>query len=138
MIPILNVFYSVGDFILDSNINDYLEKFSFEINDFSSDLHVPGVHYSLDCPEITLYVHNNLIECIGCYSELLYKGCNLIGLTINEFISQIGENYCGEVDCLNFEDDDIPQYVYEFESIGLQVWVKGFNGKIVSIIVSTH
>lgn len=111
MIPILNVFYSVGDFILNSNINDYLEKFSFEINDFSSDLHAPSVHYSLVSPEITLYVQNNLIECIGCYDELLYKGCNLIGLTINEFISQIGKNYCEEVDCLNFEDDDIPQYV---------------------------
>jgi hypothetical protein len=37
---------------------------------------------------------------------------------------------------LDFEDDGIPQFVYEFETIGLQVWEK--NSRIVTIIASPY
>jgi len=70
---------------------------------------------------MTLFVENSVIEDIGCYEELLYKGRNLIGMSIEEFISHTGENFVGEIDCLDFEEDHIPQCVYEFEAIGLQV-----------------
>ncbi|HUH25796.1 MAG TPA: hypothetical protein VLY87_04165 [Flavobacterium sp.] len=130
MIAILILFQSVGNFVLKSNINNYLKKYSFDISDYSSDLNVPVVHYSVEYPRITLFVENSLIEEIACYEELLYKGRNLIGMKIEEFISHTGEDFVGEIDCLDFEDDNIPQYVYEFETIGLQVWIKG---NIVSI-----
>ena len=32
-------------------------------------------------------------------------------MTIADFINHIGENYYGEIDELNFEDDNIPQIV---------------------------
>lgn len=137
MIATLSLFNSVGDFILGADINNYKAKYFFEINDYSMDLHVPSIHFSLSNPELTLFVENNKIIEIGCYEELLYKGRNLIGMKIEEFISHMGKNYEGAVDCLDIEeDDDIPQYVYEFEAIGLQVWVKGQQGRIVTIIVS--
>ena len=136
MIATLSPFHSVGDFVLDTDINNYKSKYLFEIEDYSTDLYVPSVHFSISNPELTLFVENDKIIEIGCYEELLYKGRNLIGMKIEEFISHTGENYVGEVDCLDFEEDDIPQYVYEFETIGLQVWVKGQQRKIVTIIVS--
>lgn len=137
MIATLNIFQSVGNFILNSNIKDYIEKYPFEINDYTYEQNAPAVHYSLDNPKLTLFVENNIIKEIACYEELLYRGRNLIGMGIEELISHTGENYEGEIDCLDFEDDNIPQFVYEFESMGLQVWVKGKQGRIVTIIVSS-
>lgn len=119
MIVILIPFQSVGDFVFKSKINNYLKKYSFEVRDYSSDLSTPTVHYSIEFPRMTLFVENDLIEEIGCYEKLLYKGRNLVGMTIEEFISHTGENFVGEIDCLDFEEDHIPQYVYEFESIAL-------------------
>lgn len=138
MIATLVPFQSVGDFTLKSNIDNYIKKYSFDISDYSSDLAAPAVHYSIEYPQITLFVENGLIEEIACYEELLYKGRNLIGMTIEEFFLHTGENFVGEIDCLDFEDDNIPQYVYEFESIGLQVWVKGIEGNILTIIAFSY
>lgn len=138
MIAILTPFQSVGDFVIKSSINKYIAKYPFDVRDYSSNLAVPAIHYEFDYPRITLFVENSVIEEISCYEELLYKGRNLIGMTIEEFISHTGENFIGEIDCLDFEEDHIPQYVYEFESIGLQVWVKGLGGTIVTIIVSSY
>ncbi|MDM1046612.1 hypothetical protein HX004_08385 [Myroides sp. 1354] len=137
MIAILIPFQSVGDFVLKSNIDNYIKEYSFCIRDYSSDLATPAAHYSVDYPRMALFVENNLIEEVACYEELLYKGRNLIGMKIEEFISHTGENFVGEIDCLDFEDDGLPQYVYEFESIGLQVWVKGRKGNILTIIASS-
>lgn len=137
MRTILVPFKSVGSFILRSDIKCYTNKYSFEINDYSFDLNAPAVHYSLSTPKMALFVENNLIEEIACYEELFYKGENLIGMRIEEFVLHTGESFIGEVDCLDFEDDNIPQYVYEFEAIGLQVWIKGKGGEILTIIVSS-
>ena len=57
-------------------------------------------------------------------------------MTVEEFISDTDEKYYGEVDKLDFEDDGIPQYVYEFDDIGLQVWSK--NNVIVTVIASSE
>ncbi len=137
MIPYLIPFEKVGEFILNDSIENYINLFSFTVEDYSNDSD-PAVHYSIDQPEITLFTHDRIINSIACYEELLYKGENLIGMRIEEFISHTGEDYIGEIDCLDFEDDDVPQYVYEFESIGLQVWTKGKEGNIVTIIVSSY
>lgn len=138
MIVILIPFQSVGDFVFKSKINNYLKKYSFEVRDYSSDLAAPTVHYSIEFPRMALFVENGLIEEIGCYEELLYRGRNLIGMKIEDFLSHTGEKFVGEIDCLDFEDDNIPQYVYDFESIGLQVWTKGKEGNIVTIIASSY
>lgn len=75
---------------------------------------------------------DSLIENIKCYKYFIYKSKNLIGMSIEKFIEHTGERYYGEIDTLDFEEDGLPQSVYEFEDIGAQVWVK--NGKIVTII----
>lgn len=137
MIPYLMPFERIGEFILNDSIENYIDLFSFNIEDYSNEK-APSVNYSIDQPEITLFVHNKIIESIACYEELLYKGKNLIGMTITDFINHTNENYYGKVDELDFEDDNILQYVYEFESMGLQVWTKGKQGNIVTIIVSSY
>jgi hypothetical protein len=126
-------FERVGQFILNSEITNYTEDFNFDIHLYGGTS--PSEHYSLKQPEITLFVNidNKRIEEVAIYEELIFKGRNLIGLTIEEFISHTEENYIGEIDRIDFEDDNIAQYIYEFENIGLQVWEK--NKEIITIIV---
>lgn len=56
-------------------------------------------------------------------------------MKIEDFISYSNLKYYGEIDVLDFEDDNIPQYVYEFDDIGLQIWTK--NGIIVTGIINS-
>lgn len=53
------------------------------------------------------------------------------GMLDTDYYNQKGDH-------VKYVDDGIPQYVYEFESIGLQVWVKGREGNILTIIASSY
>jgi hypothetical protein len=126
-------FERIGGFILESNIEDYKnKKFTHTPIDDVTEMET----YSIDDLGLSLYVENGKIDSVECNDECLYKGRNLIGMTIEEFISHTEEKYYGEVDELDFEEDNIPQYVYEFDDIGLQVWCK--NNVIVTIIASSE
>ena len=76
-------------------------------------------------------VRENKIDSIFCYKELFYKNTNLIKLTIDQFKIITESNFIGKIDELDFEDDGIPQFVYEFETIGLQVWEKSGLSKLI-------
>ena len=137
MKPIFIPFRSVGDFVLNSHIDKYINLFDFDIyKKHNSSFEI--INYAIYNPEITLFLDSKslLIESIACYEEILFKGINIIGKTIDEFMSYTGEKYYGKIDELDFEDDGISQFVYEFDDIGLQIWVKGVEGKIVTAIAS--
>ncbi len=127
----------IGNIIFGESINKYKEKYDLEFIKDVDDLEIDS--YRIRQPHVIINVNKSthLIDSIMCYEELYYKGKNLIGLTIKEFVSFTKEKYYGDIDILDFEDDDIPQYVYEFEDIGLQVWEKGKGGKIVTIIAGS-
>lgn len=132
----LKFFKSVGILKLNTAIKEYESLLVFTIEDYS-DLSAPSTNYSLKNPSITIFVIEGIIDSIACYEELFYKDKNLLGITIEEFMDFTKEIPSEEVDELNFEHDDIPQFVYEFEKIGLQVWSKGKKGKIVTVIVNS-
>lgn len=133
MISILNPKISQGNFLFGDDINKYKNDYDFEL----SPKDISGYEgYTIYNPETCLFVENGKIASIASYEECIYKGRNLIGMTIVEFMRFTGEKYYGEVDEADFEEDDIPQYIYEFEDIGLQVWEKGKGGKIITIIAS--
>ena len=132
MIAYFEPFIGVGEFGFGDNIEKYLKRYSFEYEESQG---VTRESYTIMHPEITIYVNEDkVIESIGCYEECLYKGRNVIGMKIDEFVIHSGHHYEDEPDCLDFEEDNIPQYVYEFEDIGLQVWAK--KDKIVTVIAS--
>lgn len=134
MVAVLIPFKQVGDFVLGEDIVKYVGRFEFSINDMSDEQVVPTVNYTLSDPEITLFVEmDGIIDFIGCYEELLYKGVNLIGLSLQQFSDYVEDVY-SEEDRL-YVDEGEPQYVYEFNQVGLQVWTKGELGVIDSIMV---
>ena len=133
MITIFIPFKRVGDFKISSLVMDYFNSHEFEI--LPKDGKYDCEKYTFSNPSISLFVENGVIESIYCDEECLYKGRNLIGMHIDEFISHTGEKYYGKIDEVDFEEDNIPQYVYEFDDIGLQVWTK--NDIIVTVIASS-
>lgn len=135
MRPVLIPFKSVGKILLNSSINNYTSLFSFDVDCFD-ELSAPSINYSMNKSEITLFVINGIIDSIACYKKLYFNNKNLLDLTVKDLMAFTNQKYYGKVDELNFDEDNIPQYVYEFEKIGLQVWEKGKNGRIVTIIVN--
>jgi len=129
-------FKSIGDFEIEKSIKVYSEKYKFE---YDADVNNTGWDtFSLDDIGISLYVDasNHNIISINCSTNCLYRERDIIGMTIDEFVIHAETSYNEEPDCLDFEEDDIPQYVYEFDDIGLQVWVK--NGKIKNVIATGY
>lgn len=131
MIPILNPGYSVGPFNFGDHINLYLGEYDFEVETIGE--RDPTKYYSLEDEGVWITLDEN--ECIGivaCKKELQFRGANLVGMSLRQFEVHTMAGYVDEPDSLNWEEGDIPQIVYEFESLGLQVWVK--SGVIVTII----
>ncbi|MFD2903753.1 hypothetical protein [Sphingobacterium anhuiense] len=135
MIPLLFPFKQVGDFLIGSPIAQYLSSYPFDLVDMSNEDMAPSLNYSISHPSITLFVSDNRIDFIGCYEELLYHGVNLIGISISHFSVLVGQDYVEE-DKLDFEEGKVPQYVYEYPHIGLQVWARGKLGLVISIMVN--
>ena len=85
---------------------------------------------------IEVYADKELktIESIACRENCYWEGVNLIDLPIQEFISRFEskqDRYHIERIELVEEDQD----VYDFDDLGLQLWVNDAN-KIVTVFVS--
>ncbi len=132
MILYFTPFEGISDFVLESNINNYLNEFNLKYTPIDDS--TEWETYSLEDEGISLYVEDNKIVSIACEEECLYKGRNIIGMNINEFINFYNINPIGEIDELYINDTET-QSVYEFDDIGLQVWCS--NDKIVTVIASS-
>lgn len=126
-------FQSIGFFQLGGNISQYkdlLSDWEFEpIDEYGKE------YYKSSDENLMIAVRNQIIESIFCYKEVLYNNTNLIGLSIQEFKDLLNVEPIGDIEKYDFEDDNYPQFVYEFERIGLQVWEK--NGVIVTVIAGS-
>lgn len=131
----LKPFECVGIFKFDTNI----ELYKNQLFDFECDLDEFGNRlYKKHDESLMISVSNktNQINHIFCYKSLSFFGKNLIGLSFADFQNVVEAEYIGEPDILDFEADGLPQTVYEFESLGLQVWVK--DNHVVTIIVNNQ
>lgn len=129
MILYLTPLIGINEFTFKSDIRNY-NNFDFHY----TPMNVIGYDtYDIDNSGLSIYAGNNLIESIACTKDLLYKGRNMIGMSIDEFKSHYNLNPSGDIDTL-FVDDDETQDVYEFDEVGLQIWCR--NNVIVTAIAS--
>lgn len=131
-------FERVGIFQLDDDFANYADTVSNYIHkkdDFGGDEYHFGDDDIKDDSHF-LSVEDGKIRSIFCYEELIYKNTNLIGLTLDEFIKITESNYVGEVDEMDIHEDEPPEYVYEFDGIGAQVWTH--YGRVVTVIVAGY
>lgn len=130
MLLYLEPCYGVGEFLLNSPINHY-QNHNFYI--YPKVEETSWITYELSDDGISIFVENSLIVSISCTKECIYKGINLIGMQISNFISKYGIMY-EEVEEI-YLTDDITQKVYEFDKICLQIWCQ--DNVIVNIIASS-
>jgi hypothetical protein len=128
---------SLGKFIIDDDVRKYLN-----LNHFVS--HFKGETFSYDSYDfynetVTIWVtENNKIETIKCNFKCYWKGENLIGMLFDQFLKLSGKKPNQEsveyvpIDCNKGQN----QAVYEFEELGLQVWV--WRKKIKTILISKY
>ena len=127
---------SVYDFLLGHNINKYLDReyeyYPKEDNEFSDDL------YEFLSPSLLIWTDDNhKIAIIGCYKECYWEDRNLIKMPFNEFqslynvVPDKSENIY-----LLVNGRGQNQTVYDFDKLGLQIWV--WRKKIVTVLVSNY
>ncbi|TKG93821.1 hypothetical protein EYV94_16385 [Puteibacter caeruleilacunae] len=114
-------FRRMGVFTFGENIRSYYTAgFVFEECDDKTEWDT----YKNEGKGFELYVENDLIASIACRKELYYKGENVIGMRIDGFLEYYGLVQSVETDKIFIPCDNDYQDVYEFDDVGLQVWVK--------------
>ena len=128
---ILNTAYN--DFILDSNISNYLYK-NHTKRFYNESTFTNSSYYFYD-DEIDIWCDDDgNINTIRCASSCLYQGVELIGLPFQELLSAIHilpSNYEQIYLLVNGRGQN--QHVYDFETIGLQIWV--WRQKVKTVLI---
>ena len=115
---------SIGPFDFGTAIISYLGEYDLSLVE-SNDDPTEWDTYDVEGYDVRVHVDNGKITSVGCYEEFLFEGCNLLGKSLDEIISKIGQKPSGNPDEINFEEDsDVGQLVYEFDECALQVWIK--------------
>lgn len=114
---------SVGNIIIGDNIDNYLSKYNFDIEICAKDDVTNWDEYIIANKGIILYVENGVIVTIAVEKEIIYNGKNLIGQSLSSFEEIVKSHYDGE-DSVYLGEEEVPHKVYEYYSLGLQVWVK--------------
>lgn len=91
-------------------------------------------HGENEDPAVYLDEETEVIEHIICFEALIHCGQNLIGITINRAIEILGQEPDVSGDKV-LEDDD--EFTVEFDSLGLILWVREKDSKIMSAGVSS-
>lgn len=128
---IFEPFIRVGDFYLGKNISCYTNKipnFIFKPKENIDDWD----EYDFNEGKIELYVDKEKrITSIASRKELIYNKKNLIGDNINSFLFDHHYSTYERLWISEHEEQD----VYDFDDIGLQLWVNQ-SGLIVTAFVS--
>src|SRR5574344_1800907 len=113
---------SVGNFILGYNIKEYLYLPHRIIHHNEDEASYDS--YIFDDLGITIWVENNKIDTISCIKECIWGNNNLIKMHFDAFLSIYNKipNKTEKIYILvNGKGQN--QIVYDFDEIGLQIWV---------------
>ena len=128
---VLNTAYN--DFILDADISNYLHK--NHTKEVYKEPTFTNRSYHFYDDEIDVWCDSDgRINTIRCASSCLYQGIELISLPFQAFLSAIRvlpDNYEQIYLLVNGRGQN--QHVYDFSTIGLQVWV--WRQKIKSVLI---
>lgn len=122
---------SVGNFIFGDNIKNYLHLPHSIIHHNEDELPYESyIFYELG---ITIWVEKYRIDTISCIMECIWKGKNLVKMYFDDFLSicKIVPKKTENIYLLvNGRGQN--QMVYDFDELGLQIWV--WRKKIVTVI----
>jgi hypothetical protein len=128
--------HSLGEFVFFTNIQKYLSNRKYEIT--SNEDTIIGTWYSFVDPDITVFIDSkNIIESIKCTHKCYVYGVNVISLNIDYVIKEVIKIEPDFVESLwtYHRDKEVKQRVFDFDTIGLQVWT--YRSKVVSVTCSS-
>lgn len=127
---------SVGAFIIGEPMVDLLSllKLEYDFYEKANDSEYSESFYDILELGLSVYVNDDdIITSINCYKFCYYNNVNVIGLNIDDLILHISTKlnktesyYVGKIN-----SKEQKQKVYDFDEIGLQVWV--YRNKVVNI-----
>lgn len=124
---------SVGDFKFKTPIDLYLEK-PHLVETFIEKYYTYDSYYFYE-DDVTVDVENGLICNIICDNNLYWDNHNLIRMNFKNFLSTFNLKYsCFEK--IYLAGINQTQKVYDFDELGLQVWV--WRNLIRTVIVSKY
>jgi len=119
----------LGPFKLGKKIEKYKKEFELILLDEEDSTNWDS--YKLPKLDVYIDVEDGIIESIQSDEYFCYVGINLIGLTLSELNKNLPNSSLNIGDYVEYDDGDI-QIPYDFDELGLQVWLS--NDKVVSII----
>ncbi|WP_020592810.1 hypothetical protein [Kiloniella laminariae] len=120
---------SLGPFKIGEKISYYESSMGVYLDpDLEEEYNVPN-------SEIYLSTEAGRINMIYSYETCFYKGINIIGLSIQNVPRLLGWNADEVGGGVEYDNSDV-QYPYEFEDLGLRLWVK--DSRVVSAAVTCY
>jgi len=126
---------SYGIFAIGNDIEEYL---SYPHKEYGKEGKSLYDSYTFFEEYIDVWTDENKIDTIKCTVECFWKGENLIGMTFDKFLELAGQQPDDE-DVLYVpisRDRGQNQKVYDFDSLGLQVWT--WRNKIKTVLISKY
>lgn len=126
---------SVGKYMIGENIQTYLQfKHDYEHcveKDYECD------KYVFPDDNIIVYVEDDKIQSISCEKTCYWQGVNLIRMNFDFFLKQYKVMYDSKDEIFMCVADRFQtQKVYDFDKLGLQIWV--WRNLIRTVIVSDY
>ena len=128
---------SYNDFVLGSNISNYMDrghtKKTYHESIFTND----SYHFIKEDIDVWCELDGQ-INTIRCSSSCIYKGVELIGLEFSKFISLV-EKVPDDNDVVYLSREGHRgqnQHVYDFDSLGLQIWV--WRNRIRTVMICKY
>jgi hypothetical protein len=111
-----NPLISVGPFHFGAPAQPVIQEYNLELVELPDGV-IDWFTYEIPCLESRVYVRDSLIDTVGCYDSLVYKGVDLIGLSTDEAKSIVGDGWI-------VDDEEIGgQTLIMYENLNLFLWV---------------
>ena len=126
---------SVGKYIIGDKIHKYLQLSHH--HEHCVEKYFEYDRYEFPDDNITVYVEDEIIQNISCEKTCFWQGRNLIRMNFEFFLKQYNVVYDHKEEIyMQVSDRFQTQKVYDFDELGLQVWV--WRNLIRTVIVSKY
>ena len=126
---------SVGKYIIGEKIHAYLPLKHFHEHCVESDFEYDRYEFPDD--DIIVYVEDEIIQSISCKKTCFWQGANLIRMNFEFFLKHYKVMYDSKDEIfMRVAERCQTQKVYDFDKLGLQIWV--WRNLIRTVIVSKY
>ena len=126
---------SVGKYIIGEKIHAYLQLNHYYEHCIESFFEYDRYEFPDD--DIIVYVEDEIIQSITCNKTCFWKGVNIIHMNFESFLKHYTVMYDSKDEVyLRVAERFQTQKVYDFDELGLQIWV--WRNLIRTVIVSKY